>query len=203
MDITKSSKSSIQKSLIQLHPMGQESASSESKRVKSWLLCAILMISSIAMDQALKLFCRAEFINNQSTQLIEGWEGIHLTRIMNPGLMFHALSGIPKGENELYIRYLPTLAMIAFVSIFAWARGLGRTRAERIGFALLTAGGISNLWNHWTSYYVMDTLKILIGKNFQYQPFNLADAWITLGLILIVATQGAELLRSFRSAPTS
>ncbi len=161
-------------------------------QIHGLLACGAL--GAIASDQCLKAYCRSAFINNESASLF-GFQWIQLTRVMNPGLLFHGLSSVPRGENEIFIRYLPTVALLVFIGMFIWTRKFGQTLLEKVGFILLVAGGASNLIDHWRSYYVMDTLKVLVGPHHQFQPFNLADAWITTGVTLLLATQIWELIK--------
>jgi lipoprotein signal peptidase len=178
-----------------------EAASVAARRESSWTSTGWWLgvgAAVVAADQALKAYCKHLFINNQSARLIPGFDGIHLTRVMNPGLMFHAFSGVPRGQNEIYIRYFPTLALVLFFAFFLGTRGLGSSRRERFGFGLMLAGGLSNVVDHWRSYSVMDTLKVIVGGHYRYQAFNLADAAIALGLVLVLSVMLSELVRSFR-----
>jgi lipoprotein signal peptidase len=148
---------------------------------------------ALCADQALKFWIHLKLVPNQSLRLFGDW--LMLTRVPNRGLTFKTFSEIPFGENHLHIRYMPTLILVLFITVYFWARGSKGSAIERMGFALIVAAGSSNLVDHWRSYFVTDTLKALIASPHQYFPFNLADLSISLGLAMMLS----QLLLAMRS----
>ncbi|MGK5085756.1 signal peptidase II [Bdellovibrionota bacterium FG-1] len=148
---------------------------------------------AVAADQLLKAWSAVHFVPNQSEPIF-GLQWLHWARIPNPGLIWHGFASLDPGEIDPYIRYLPTVLLAGYLVTLYFFRGFGRSGLERWGLALLLAGGVSNLIDHWRSYYVTDTFKIRLGA--VYQPFNLADLCIILGVFLIVL----EIVRELRMA---
>lgn len=98
-----------------------------------------------------------------------------LTHARNTGVAFGLLSG------------QPALNLLAgFLMVLAAAVYLGRqtlSRLEAIGAGLWLGGALGNLLDRLLHGAVTDYLKFLF---FHFPVFNLADACITLGALLLV-----------------
>lgn len=145
----------------------------------------------LACDQLLKAYIGATLVPNQSMRLF-GQEWLQLTRLPNPGLIFQSFESLPRGQVEFFIRYLPALMLLGFFPLYRYLRGSPLRKFESLGFAVLYGSGLSNLWDHWHSYFVDDTLKMRLWPGSPVFPFNLADLGLCLGLILIIGTLVSE-----------
>ena len=132
----------------------------------------------ILADQLLKRWCDLN-VGILSRKPILGQHFLVLSRVLNRGLAGDRFSNIPQGFIEVYTRYIPT-AMWCALAAFAFSRIDAAGKLERVGLSLLLAAGASNLWDHWNSQFVTDSLQIYVGGG-QYIPFNLADLGILLG----------------------
>ncbi len=105
---------------------------------------------------------------------------IRLYRNHNDGFCF----GVKKDDKEL-VRMVPIVFTSAAAGILTWllCRGEGR-KADRIGLALVTAGGLSNLYDRIRRGYVVDYFSIRC-KYLEKIVFNLGDFFIFAGSALI------------------
>lgn len=131
-------------------------------------LLARLALCVTGVDAALKLLPRGA-----DRALLPGILG--LTHALNTGVAFGLLGG------------QPALNLLAgFLMVLAAAVYLGRqtlNRLEAIGAGLLLGGALGNLLDRLLHGAVTDYLKFLF---FRFPVFNLADACITLGALLLV-----------------
>ena len=106
---------------------------------------------------------------------------IRLYRNHNDGFCF----GVKKEKKELVI--------------LTWllCRDEGR-KADRIGFALITAGGLSNLYDRLKRGYVVDYFSIRC-KYLEKVVFNLGDFFIFAGSALIAASDLLGAVRDLTS----
>ena len=160
--------------------------------MKKFVVPTAIAAMTIAADQALKAWSVAHFSLYEMTPIIRGW--LALTRVPNAGLWGQRFSGLPPDKIEPYIRYAPTLLLLAVIVVFWKLRRLGHSTVERAGLALVVAGAISNLGDHWRSYFVVDTLRIRIGAT-TFQSCNLADLAIAVGVVMVAFVLVREILR--------
>ena len=90
-------------------------------------------------------------------------------------------------EKKELVRMVPVVFTSAAAGILTWllCRDEGR-KADRIGFALITAGGLSNLYDRLKRGYVVDYFSIRC-KYLEKVVFNLGDFFIFAGSALIAA----------------
>ncbi|MEO0115586.1 MAG: signal peptidase II [candidate division WOR-3 bacterium] len=139
-----------------------------------------LLISALAFffDQLTK-FLVQKTIPLYHTQPIIG-DFFRITLLKNPGGIF----GIRIFSDISY--YLMPLIGIVIVIIFAL-----RTKNffYLTAYALILGGAIGNLWDRIRTGGVVDFIDIGI-KNLRWYTFNLADAYIVVGILMIL---GAEI----------
>lgn len=100
----------------------------------------------------------------------------HLTRVNNPGAAFGIL------KNSILF-----LQLVSWVSVIVLGVYLARSfrrgyRSADLGWALIVGGAAGNLYDRVHFGYVIDFLDFRI-----WPVFNLADSFISVGVILIVA----------------
>ena len=155
--------------------------------IKRFGFPVLIAVITASADQALKGWITRTLIPNQSLDPL-GWGWLQFTRVPNGGLIFQSYSVVPYGQTEFYIRYLPTAVFGVFLIGYGLLRYPDRKSIgglERVGFSLFTACGLSNLLDHWRSYYVEDTIKIMLSPQKGY-PFNLADMGLLCGLAFML-----------------
>ncbi len=147
---------------------------------KGWFAAAGASFA-LAADQALKVWCDTHLRLYQHVSL---FPGLAVTRNPNRGLAHGFYSNVPNGYIDLYVRYIPSAVLLCLMGFTLW-RWREANRTERLGWSLSLAGGASNLWNHWTSESVLDTLAVPTGLNSSL-VFNVADVALCVGAGLVL-----------------
>lgn len=116
---------------------------------------------------------------------LEGTGGkIRLYRNHNQGFCF----GFLKERAEL-VKQIPLIMTSASAGILAWLLTHKKsTLSERLGFTLITAGGLSNLCDRLRKGYVVDYFSFQV-KWLEKVVFNLGDLFLFAGSILLVLSE--------------
>lgn len=85
-----------------------------------------------------------------------------------------------------------TIAITAFI-IWMWRRTEAERRLSQLGFALIVGGAIGNLIDRAWHGYVVDMIRIHT-ETWSFAIFNLADSFITVGAVLIIADEVLPML---------
>lgn len=124
-------------------------------------------------------------------QVTKHWAIGNGNYLLNTGISF----GLLKGNNEVMI-VIASLALILFVYLLAFKVDEFHSH---LGLLLLIAGTAGNLIDRVTIGAVVDFIRI--GS---FPVFNLADAYLTTGVfIIIVATLIAERRAKNKALPSS
>lgn len=155
------------------------------RRIFPALVVFLVVAGSLfAFDQALKRWCNTELRIFERREIVAGAKQLVLSRVLNRGIAGDHFSNVPEGHIEPYTRYIPTAVWFAML-LLAGVRFRKAKAFERVALAAVLAGGASNLFDHWRSEYVTDTLQLCVFGE-QCLPFNIADAAIVLGGIAVV-----------------
>lgn len=113
---------------------------------------------------------------------LEGTGGkIRLYRNHNHGFCFGAM----KEKPEL-VKQIPLMLTSAAAGILLWILPHKKsTLSERLGFTLITAGGLSNLSDRLRRGYVVDYFSFQV-KWLEKIVFNLGDLFLFAGSLLII-----------------
>src|SRR5438132_6094544 len=154
-----------------------------------WLALAI-----IAADQLSKAVVRAALPANGTVSVIPGL--VDLIHVHNSGVAFGFLNDL----NLPFKGIVTTgLAAIALFGIAFYARHVRHDeRFARAGLSLILGGAIGNLIDRLRVGYVIDFVDVY-WRNWHFWAFNVADASITIGAILVFA----DLLLVTRHVPHS
>lgn len=143
----------------------------------------ILFIAApiIIVDQFTKLLVRDSLPLHDSLSIIPGL--LDLTHVRNTGAAFGIL-------NSVDFTFKPLLMMLvalgALVAIGSYAVKLGaHERIARTGLALILGGAIGNLLDRVMHGYVLDFVDVYY-RDIHFWAFNIADAAITVGAILVL-----------------
>ncbi|MCC6734709.1 MAG: signal peptidase II [Bauldia sp.] len=135
-----------------------------------------VMAGTLIVDQASKWIAVAT-IKESAPQAILPILDLYYTE--NPGIAFSFLRGSS-----------PTLLLLAVVAVTIailvfWARSRDGGKLAALGFGLIVGGAIGNIVDRLIYGHVIDFLHLHIGDRTLF-VFNLADAALTLGPILLV-----------------
>nr|WP_272210532.1 signal peptidase II [Marinicella sp. W31]MDC2876426.1 signal peptidase II [Marinicella sp. W31] len=101
-----------------------------------------------------------------------------LFKTYNPGIAFSLLSDT-NGWALVGMR----LVIVAVV-IYLWRKTEPGQTWALLGFALVVAGALGNILDHFIYGHVVDYIRFDIGGR-TFPIFNLADSYITVGAVLI------------------
>ena len=137
-----------------------------------------LIIVIFFVDRVSKIY----FIN---TEKASGNTDISITSFLNFNLIWN--DGIAFGlfsfENEIYYNSL-TLIIILITSIIFWMI-IKTEKFEKLAFIMIFAGSLGNVFDRIYFGAVPDFIDFHI-NNFHWFIFNVADIFITSGVILLI-----------------
>jgi signal peptidase II len=159
--------------------------------MKSKFIYLIIAIAVLAADQVSKAWATAWLEPHGSLQVIEGF--FRLSYARNRGVAFSLFA-----DSEFNMRWL--LAAISAAAAVAVIVYLGRTVASNAwlntALAFLLAGITGNLVDRVRLGEVVDFLDFHLGEHFTWPTFNIADAAICLGALLLAL----ELMKEEKAA---
>ena len=141
----------------------------------------IISLIVIIIDRILKVLVTNNFVLNIRNKIIDGF--FYITNCHNEGAAFSLFSG-----NVLF------LIFITLIVLFLIYRTINKENVNKIGilaYGLLLGGILGNLYDRIFYGYVIDYLDFVIFK-FNFAIFNLADAAIVIGAILLIVFEGSD-----------
>ncbi|MEO5759127.1 MAG: signal peptidase II [Mesorhizobium sp.] len=144
--------------------------------MKSWSPYALLVIAAIALDQWVKYLVETGLAFQEKLDLVPF---LALFRTYNIGIAFSMFSSF--GDIGLIVI---SLGVVAFVLYLATRTPAGHVLA-RTGFALIVGGALGNLIDRATYGHVIDYI-LFHTPVWSFAVFNLADAFISVGAVLVV-----------------
>lgn len=141
----------------------------------------IISLIVIIIDRILKVLVTNNFVLNVKNKIIDGF--FYITNCHNEGAAFSLFSG-----NVLF------LIFITLIVLFLIYRTINKENVNKIGilaYGLLLGGILGNLYDRIFYGYVIDYLDFVIFK-FNFAIFNLADAAIVIGAILLIVFEGSD-----------
>jgi signal peptidase II len=118
---------------------------------------------------------------HESQEVIPGF--LDLTRVHNTGAAFGMLNGVDFPFKTIVLSLVATIAL-GGVAWYASTVPLN-DRLARLGIAGVLGGAIGNLIDRATAGYVLDFVDAY-WKGWHFWAFNVADAAITIGVILMI-----------------
>ena len=139
----------------------------------------VLFVSAILVlaDQVSKAIVVRTMSLYESVPVIENF--FHFTYITNDGMAFGI--DFPFGY---FIFSLVSALLTLFLFWYLWTVK-NDSLVIRLGLAMIIAGAVGNLIDRLMLGEVIDFLDFMIG-NFHWYVFNLADSYVTVGMVLIL-----------------
>jgi len=107
---------------------------------------------------------------------------VNLTLVMNPGLAFGLLGGVPLGWRWLVAALsLLALAVLARVALRVLPDG---SRVDHYAIGLIFGGAVGNLIDRVRFGAVVDFVDLHV-QGYHWPAFNVADSSITVGVALL------------------
>jgi signal peptidase II len=134
----------------------------------------------VLLDQATKLIVLDRLAPGMRIEVIDGL--LALTIVMNPGLAFGLLAGLPPGWRWLVVALsLVALAVLARVAMRVLPTGGG---ADITAIGLIFGGAVGNLIDRARFGAVVDFIDVY-WRTWHWPAFNVADSAITIGVVLL------------------
>ncbi len=128
----------------------------------------IIMFAIIIIDRAVKMWTTSYLAAMETLPVIE--DVFHLTYVRNTGAAFSFL------HEHTWILIVITIIFCFILLYFVFFKKM--TKWERITLAMVTAGGLGNLYDRIAYGYVIDMFDARI---INFAVFNVADIFITCG----------------------
>lgn len=136
-------------------------------------LVILIALLIIVVDHVIKLIVKQNMTYGES---IGNW--IKLTYVTNPGMAYNI------GENTPMLAIILNIALISVLVVFLIKYYAKMNTALKIFLTFIISGGISNLVDRIIIGYIVDYIDIT--KLFSYPIFNIADIFVTLGVVLTI-----------------
>jgi signal peptidase II len=134
----------------------------------------------VVLDQITKAAALQYLVSGVAVPLIDGF--LSLTLVMNTGLAFGLLSGLPPAWRWMVaLLSIVALVVLARVAVRVLAGG---GRFARLSVALIFGGAVGNLIDRARFGAVVDFVDAHY-RGYHWPAFNVADSAITIGVALL------------------
>ena len=136
----------------------------------------------------LTIFFLDRYTKITAINILESKKNIYINDYLNLDLVFN--TGIGFGLlsfNENLYYNLVTILIIIVIIILGFFTFKSKKR-EKLFFTFILGGAIGNVYDRITYKAVPDFIDLHIG-NFHWFSFNIADIFITLGIIFMILTE--------------
>ena len=164
------------------------------KRKRNLLITTIVFLS-IALDQISKIWVRNNFESYIENSII--CDLFILIKVENTGAFLGMGSELPESLRILLLIVLPIIVLI-FITIYTYI-DKELDKISIIGFSLIIGGGIGNIFDRIVYGSVTDFFYLDFGSIFKTGIFNIADIFVTTGMILILYPIVKEQIKKYRN----
>jgi signal peptidase II len=141
------------------------------------IVAAVILIA----DQAIKWFVSG-YLSLESVRTIEILPFFNLTWVQNYGISFGMLTA--DSDTQRWLLVALTAVVACGVAFWMWRE---KTKSDVIALGLILGGAIGNIIDRSRVGYVIDYADLHFGSFRPFLIFNVADAAITIGVLLLVA----------------
>ena len=136
----------------------------------------------------LTIFLLDRYTKITAINILESKKNIYINDYLNLDLVFN--TGIGFGllsfNENLYYNLVTILIIIVIIIIGFFT--FKSKKKEKLFFTFILGGAIGNVYDRITYKAVPDFIDLHIG-NFHWFSFNIADIFITLGIIFMILTE--------------
>ena len=145
---------------------------------KNFVTNFLIIISIFALDRFSKMYVIFQNEKNLSTELFES-KYLNIDLIWNEGIAFGLLSF----DQKLYYNLLTGLiCLITLIILWMIIKTKG---LEKFAFMMVFGGSLGNIFDRLFYSSVPDFIDLHI-NNFHWFIFNVADIFITIGVIFLI-----------------
>ena len=135
----------------------------------------IIFILLIFFDLLSKFFVKTNLLINQSIKMNSFFD---LVYVQNYGVSFGLLSGIVPHWFLIIIGLLVVFLIIYLMFV-------SNKKSEKLAYFIIIIGAISNILDRIINTFVVDFISIHY-NDYYWRAFNLADIYITIGIIMLL-----------------
>ena len=148
---------------------------------KNLFINLFIVIIIFSLDRISKFYVIFKSETNLSSSLYTS-KFLNINLIWNEGIAFGLLSF----DQQLYYNILTLLIiLITLIIIFLMFRSKG---LERLSYSIIAGGSFGNITDRLYYSAVPDFIDIYV-NNFHWFIFNVADIFITLGVIVLIYSE--------------
>tara|TARA_R110000868_G_scaffold29447_16_gene109597 strand:+ start:3390 stop:3902 length:513 start_codon:yes stop_codon:yes gene_type:complete len=148
---------------------------------RSFYIIAIIILT-IALDQISKVLVRTYVMPSERSNIIGKYFTLH--NVENVGAFLGMGSDLNPTLKLILLLILPVV-VLGFVLIHIF-RNKNLDTLSVIAFSMIIGGGIANVYDRIIYGSVTDFLYIDLGGVFRTGIFNLADLFVTTGMIMLL-----------------
>jgi signal peptidase II len=174
-------------------------------QASKWAAVTVLTDTMEGLESPLSVPGLMRFVHTQHpaptlrVAIDEDW--FHFRYVENPGAAWGFLS---RSISEYRTPFFLTLSVAAMLFILIYyARTSNEQKTLRVALGLVFGGAMGNFVDRSRLGYVIDFIDWHIGDHFTWPTFNIADAAITIGVILLLIVSICEERRNARSSRIS
>lgn len=132
----------------------------------------------VVFDQVTKAITRQTMTLGESVPVIKNF--FHFTYITNDGMAF--------GINPPFGSILLPLVSIILTGVLVWFIWSARNEplVFKLSLAIILGGAVGNLIDRLVFGKVVDFLDFMIGQDYHWYIFNVADSAVTIGFVLVL-----------------
>ena len=147
------------------------------KRTTAYLFALLIFV----VDQLSKWFIIGP-MNLEAVQNIQLLPFFDFTWVENRGISL----GIAQAQNETHRWILVAVTAAIAVGVAWWIRK-EEARGDQLALAMVLGGALGNIRDRYNFGYVIDYADLHFGTFRPFLIFNIADAAITIGVVIILA----------------
>jgi len=151
------------------------------------LVIAVIAVVVVVLDQLTKLVVLDRLAPGAPVTVVPGL--VALTLVMNPGLAFGLLAGVPPGWRWIVVP-LSLLALLVLLRVALRILPTGGWR-ERSAIGLVFGGAVGNLIDRARFGAVVDFVDVHF-RGYHWPAFNVADSAITIGVAMLALAALAD-----------
>ncbi|MBE7087492.1 MAG: signal peptidase II [Clostridiales bacterium] len=146
------------------------------------VVSAVAIILLIVFDQITKIYFKTLYEGGEwvKTTIIPNFFEFRYT--VNTGAAWSFLAGVSWAQT--FFKILTAVSLIAFFAFFVYALKK-RKKVLIISLILIIAGTIGNFIDRLAYNGVVDFISLIFG-DYYFPIFNLADSFMTVGIILMI-----------------
>ena len=145
---------------------------------KKFIINFLIILGIFSLDRFTKIYVISQNNKNFSSELFVS-EYLNINLIWNEGIAF----GLFSFDEKFYYNILTILIILITIVIFWFI--IKTNKLERLAFMMIFAGSLGNIFDRLFYSAVPDFIDFHI-KSFHWFIFNVADIFITLGVVILI-----------------